>query len=114
MALNLERLSADWRTQYGHPIVLVESFVDLEWFRGTAYKASGWQAVGLPAGWGAEERVIERRCPLDGEGLRSLWRVLHQEVPESRDVRGLRHRQATVLAITFAYLPSGARGVIGA
>jgi len=31
-------------------------------------------------------------------------------VPESRDVHGLRHRQATVLAITFAYLLSGGQG----
>jgi len=149
MALNLQRLSADWRARYGHPIVLVESFVDLEWFRGTAYKASGWKAVGttagfkrvaqdfyeaherpkqlfvrelvkqaarglrarvLPAGWGAEERPIERRCLLAGEALRSLWMVLHQQVPESRDGHGLRHRQATVLAITFAYLLSGGQG----
>ncbi len=149
MALNLARLSADWRAQYGHPIVLVESFVDLEWFRGTAYKATGWKAVGptagfkrvaqdfyeaharpkqlfvrelvkhaarglrgrrLPAGWGAQERRVERRCLLAGEPLRSLWMVLHQQVPESRDVHGLRHRQATVLAITFAYLLSGGQG----
>ena len=51
MALNLARLSPDWQAKYGHPIVLVESFVDLEWFRGTAYKASGWQAVGTTAGF---------------------------------------------------------------
>jgi hypothetical protein len=149
MGLNLERLSADWRANYGHPIVLVESFVDLEWFRGTAYKASGWKPVGatagfkrvaedfyevharpkqlfvrelakhaarglrgrrLPASWGAEERPIQRRCLLDAAALRSLWMVLHQQVPESRDARGLRHRQATVLAITFAYLLSGGQG----
>jgi predicted transposase YbfD/YdcC len=44
------------------------------------------------------------------QGLRSLWEVLHQEVPESRDAHGLRHRQATVLAITFAFLWSGGQG----
>jgi len=31
----------DWRARYGHPIVSVESFVDRQWFRGTAYKATG-------------------------------------------------------------------------
>ena len=51
LALNLARLSADWRARYGHPIVRVESFVDREWFRGTAYKASGWKAVGPTAGF---------------------------------------------------------------
>jgi hypothetical protein len=149
MALNLARLSRDWQDQYGHPIVLAESFVDLEWFRGTAYKASGWKAVGttagfkrvaqdfyeahdrpkqlfvrelvkhaarglrgrrLPTGWGAQEQPVERRCLLAGEELLSLWMVLHREVPESRDAQGLRHRQATVLAIIFAFLLSGGQG----
>jgi predicted transposase YbfD/YdcC len=39
-----------------------------------------------------------------------LWQVLDQQVPESRNVHGLRHKQATVLAIVFAYLLSGGRG----
>ena len=149
MALNLTCLSQDWQTRYGHPIVAVESFVDLEWFRGTAYKASGWKAVGptagfkrvaqdfyeahdcpkqlfvrelvkhaarglrgreLPAGWGAQEQPVDRRCLLKGAELLSLWMVLHQQVPESREAQGLRHRQATVLAIVFAFLLSGGQG----
>jgi Domain of unknown function (DUF4338)/DDE_Tnp_1-associated/Transposase DDE domain len=149
MGLNLERLSGDWQQKYGHPIVAAESFVDMEWFRGTAYKVTGWKALGctaqfkrvqedfyeaherpkqlfvrelikhaarglrarqLPAAWQAEERTIDRHCPLEGEELRSLWMVLHKQVPESRDVHGLRHRQATVLAITFAFLFSGGQG----
>ncbi|HTL17924.1 MAG TPA: ISAs1 family transposase [Patescibacteria group bacterium] len=149
MALNLARLSQDWQAKYGHPIVLAESFVDLELFRGTAYKASGWKAIGttagfkrvsqdfyeaherpkqllvrelfkhaarglrgreLPAAWGAQEQPVERRCSLNGEELLSLWMVLHQQVPESREAQGLRHRQATVLAITFAFLLSGGQG----
>ena len=36
--------------------------------------------------------------------------VLHQQVPESREAQGLRHRQATVLAIAFAFLLSGGEG----
>ena len=149
LALNLARLSQDWQAKYGHPVVLAESFVDLELFRGTAYKASGWKALGttagfkrvsqdfyeaherpkqlfvrelfkhaarglrgreLPASWGAQEQPIERRCSLHGEELLSLWMVLHQQVPESREAQGLRHRQATVLAITFAFLLSGGQG----
>ena len=149
MALNLGRLSQDWQVQYGHPIVLVESFVDLEWFRGTAYKASGWQAIGttagfkrvaqdfyeaherpkqlfvrelskhaarglrqrqMPAAWRAQEQSIDRHCLLPDQELLSLWQVLDQQVPESRQAEGLRHRQATVLAITFAFLLSGGQG----
>ena len=149
LALNLARLSQDWRVKYGHPIVLAESFVDLEWFRGTAYKASGWKAMGttagfkrvaqdfyeahdrpkqlfvrelrphaarglrerqLPAAWEAQEQPVDRQCLASGRELLSLWMVLHQQVPESRAAQGLRHRQATVLAIVFAFLLSGGQG----
>lgn len=56
LALNVACLSGDWQAAYGHPIVLVESFVDPQLFRGTAYKASGWQALGGTAGF---KRVAE-------------------------------------------------------
>lgn len=56
LRLCLERLSADWQKEYGHPIVMVESFVDRQLFRGTAYKASGWQALGYSSGF---KRVAE-------------------------------------------------------
>lgn len=56
MSLCLARLSADWQKAYGHPIVLVESFVDRQLFRATAYKASGWQALGYSSGF---KRVAE-------------------------------------------------------
>ena len=42
----LDRLSADWQQSYGHPVVLVETFVDPEQFCGTVYTANGWQALG--------------------------------------------------------------------
>ena len=36
--------------------------------------------------------------------------MLRRHVPESRSVHGLRHKQATVLTIVFAYLVSGGEG----
>jgi hypothetical protein len=60
LGLNLERLSADWQAKYGHPIVMVESFVDPEWFRGTAYKVTGWEAQGSTAQyWRVREDFYE-------------------------------------------------------
>jgi hypothetical protein len=56
LSLCLARLSDDWQKHYGHPIVLVESFVDRQLFRATAYKASGWQALGYSSGF---KRVAE-------------------------------------------------------
>ena len=149
LALNLERLSMDWQAAYGHPIVLVESFVDTQLFRGTAYKASGWQARGytsgfkrvaedfyeaherpkqlylrevtkhaarqlrdrqLPEALRPYERKIRLGCQMPRDELTSLWEVLYRQVPESRRVQGLRHKQATVLTIVFAYLLSGGEG----
>jgi hypothetical protein len=51
MSLCLQRLSADWQEHYGHPIVMVESFVDRQYFQATAYKASGWQPLGYSSGF---------------------------------------------------------------
>src|SRR5271157_616086 len=45
LALNGARLSRDWQEAYGHPILLVESFVDTQLLGGTSYKAAGWQAL---------------------------------------------------------------------
>ena len=44
------RLNADWRAKYGHPIELLETFVDRERFRGTCYRAAGWRHVGATTG----------------------------------------------------------------
>ncbi|MEK7295435.1 MAG: Druantia anti-phage system protein DruA, partial [Actinomycetota bacterium] len=44
------RLSRDWQHQYGHPIHLLESFVEPERFAGTCYRAAGWFPVGATSG----------------------------------------------------------------
>jgi hypothetical protein len=51
LSLNLKCLSQDWQAHYHHPIVLVESFVDRQYFQATAYKASGWQSLGYSSGF---------------------------------------------------------------
>jgi hypothetical protein len=149
LALNQARLCSDWQEAYGHPILLVESFVDTQLFRGTSYKAAGWQAVGLSAGFKRVsedfyeahdrpkqlytrelvkhaarklrqrqlpqplqkyERPVDPSCQMPGGQMTSLWQVLHRQVSESRSLKGLRHKQATVLTITFAFLLSGGQG----
>jgi hypothetical protein len=52
MKLNLERLSADWEQTYHHGVLIAETFVDPERFRGTTYKASGWILLGQTQGFG--------------------------------------------------------------
>jgi hypothetical protein len=56
LALALKRLCADWQQQWGHPVVLVESYVDESRYRGTCYRACGFEAVGLTAGYGRSSR----------------------------------------------------------
>lgn len=52
LALCCARLSDDWLEHHDHPIVALESFVDGQVTRGTAYKASGWTLLGPTAGFG--------------------------------------------------------------
>ena len=51
LGLVLRRLSADWQERWGHPVLVVESFVDESLYRGTCYRACGFQAVGLTEGF---------------------------------------------------------------
>jgi hypothetical protein len=56
LGLGLKRLAIDWLQQWGQPVVLVESFVDESQYRGTCYRACGFAAVGLTAGYGRSSR----------------------------------------------------------
>jgi len=56
LRLTLDRLSTDWQARYGHPVVLVETFVDPEQFCGTVYTANGWQELGQTDGFGRVRR----------------------------------------------------------
>jgi hypothetical protein len=51
MKLLLAQLSPDWQRRWGHPIAVVETFVDPRYYQGTAYKVSGWCHLGKTAGW---------------------------------------------------------------
>jgi hypothetical protein len=56
LALNLKRLSQDWELYYGHPVLLAETFVDGARFRGTCYRAAGWQVLGQTRGFAKRNR----------------------------------------------------------
>ncbi len=56
LALNLKRLSRDWEFYYGHPLLLAETFVDSARFRGTCYRAAGWQLLGQTRGFAKRNR----------------------------------------------------------
>ena len=52
MSRALKRLSADWVEAWGHPVLLVETFVDPSRHLGTCYGASSFLRVGETAGYG--------------------------------------------------------------
>jgi Domain of unknown function (DUF4338)/DDE_Tnp_1-associated/Transposase DDE domain len=51
LGLVLRRLSADWQERWAHPVLVVESFVDESQYRGTCYRACGFEAVGATEGF---------------------------------------------------------------
>lgn len=51
LGMVLRRLSVDWQEHWGHPVLVVESFVDESRYRGTCYRACGFEAVGPTEGF---------------------------------------------------------------
>ena len=50
------RIGRDWQAKYGHPVVLLETFVEQQRFRGTVYRAANWQRVGQTRGRTRQDR----------------------------------------------------------
>ncbi len=50
------RVAQDWQERWGYRPVLLETFVDPERYRGTCYRASGWELLGQTTGEGKPRR----------------------------------------------------------
>jgi Domain of unknown function (DUF4338)/DDE_Tnp_1-associated/Transposase DDE domain len=61
LGLVLRRLSPDWEARWAHPILAVESFVEETYAPGTCYKACGFEAVGVTAGFARASRDFYRQ-----------------------------------------------------
>jgi hypothetical protein len=62
------QISADWQDLYKHPIQLLESFVDIERFRGTCYRAANWICLGRSLGRGTKAKYGQPDC-----SIKELW-----------------------------------------
>lgn len=51
LSLCQHRLNTDWLNTFGHPLLLLETFVDPQRFHGTLYKANNWIYVGNTQGF---------------------------------------------------------------
>ena len=57
------RLSRDWSMKYGHPIELLETFVETARFEGTCYAAANWIPVGETTGRSRNDRHTSLQVP---------------------------------------------------
>lgn len=78
----LRRLSADWAAKYGHPILLVETFVERARFRGTCYQAANWIRVGATTGRSRQDRRHRLQVPVKDVYLFPLHRRFRQELAQ--------------------------------
>jgi hypothetical protein len=62
------RLSQDWMGKYGHPIYLLETFVDTSRFPGTCYRAANWQRVGQTTG-----RTRQNKSRIPQGAPKAVW-----------------------------------------
>jgi len=55
LSLLANRISADWQRRYGHPVLVIETYVDTE-NTGSCYSAAGWENLGYSSGYQAYGR----------------------------------------------------------
>lgn len=100
LRLVLARLAADWQARYGHPVLVVETFVDPEHFAGTLYTASGWTELGLTDGTGRHARDFYVR---HDQPKRLFCRELCKNARRSLQAEHLRPALAAVAAKALAH-----------
>jgi hypothetical protein len=61
LGLVQRRIVADWQRKYGHPIHLLETFVERERFAGTCYQAANWIRVGQTKGRTRQDTIDGQR-----------------------------------------------------
>jgi len=128
LSLNLDRLSADWEASYSHPVLVAETFVDLQRRRtdgsieeirereaGACYRAVGFDACGKTRGFrrvrGGFTRHSQRRLLLMREvviGARAL--LTNQSTPWDREERAAPVNRVDLLSLPSAFDPE--RGLI--
>lgn len=75
------RIQRDWQAHFGYPLLMLETFVDPDRFRGTLYRASNWILLGSTQGYqrtrhGYSERSVSPKLvfvlPLQRNACRLL------------------------------------------
>jgi hypothetical protein len=79
----VRRVSQDWQVKYGHPLYLLETFVQRGRFVGTCYQATNWRCVGQTQGRGRQgpDRLVPTE-PIKDVYLYPLDRQFRQRLLE--------------------------------
>ncbi len=63
-----KELSTDWQRLYRHPVHFQETFVDLDRFKGTCYKAANWLYLGKTTGRGKNDHTYK-----PNRSIKAVW-----------------------------------------
>ena len=74
------RIAVDWQTKYGHPVVLLETFVERERFAGSCYRAANWQGLGATTGRSRQDRHRSLQVPVKEVFVYPLRRDFREEL----------------------------------
>lgn len=92
LSLVSRRIRRDWIDKYGHPVSLLETFVDQSRFTGTCYQAANWKYLGRSTGRTRNSRSRSKQVPLKDIYVRSLVRNPQRELCAG-DETGVARRQ---------------------
>jgi len=59
LSLSAKQVRVDFLERYGYEPVLLETFVDTEYYLGTCYRAANWISLGQTAGRGRMDRYTK-------------------------------------------------------
>ena len=59
LGMSMATIADDFDLQYGYRPLLIESFVDTEYYSGTCYQAANWLTIGQTKGRGRQDRYSE-------------------------------------------------------
>lgn len=80
LSLAARGVSDQYQQRYGHPVFLLETFVDTERFRGTCYRAANWIRLGPTQGRGRNDGRHQLRVPVKDVYVRPLQRDFQQRL----------------------------------
>jgi hypothetical protein len=88
LSLISHRISCDWQIKYGHPVYLLETFVEKHRFQGISYRAANWINVGETTGRGRDSLSHCAALPVKGVYVYPLVKDFRKKLSGRRLPRG--------------------------